>query len=285
MLRRIAAGTALAWAAFTPGARADANLTDLQANADAARQTAVMDGWQGSVALGYLQTTGNVNSSTLNGKALAGYKSGPWQDSVLFQALKSSQEGALIAESFNFDGQTDYNFNPDNYLFGNLDYLRDVFSGYERRTSEVVGLGHRLLNSDTQQLALEVGVGARQTHFTDGTRDSEPVERFAANYLWKFSGNSNFTENLSILHGASNTLTQSVSTLTANLYNSFALSVSYTVNHNSDVLPGFKNTDTVTALSLVYSFAPPQPPAPVPPPPPPAPDSTVPATAPATPPP
>ena len=284
MLKRFMAGAMLAAAALASEARADANLTDLQANADAARQTAVMDGWQGSVALGYLQTTGNVNSSTLNGKALASYKSGNWQDSVLFQALKSSQEGVLIAESFNFDGQTDYNFNADNYLFGNLDYLRDVFSGYERRVSEVGGIGHRLLQTDTQQLAIELGSGARQTRFTDGTTDSEPVERLAANYLWKFSGNSNFTENLSIMHGSSNTLTQSVSTLTANLYNSFALSVSYTVNHNSTVLPGFKNTDTITALSLVYNFAPPAP-APAPAPPPPPPQNMDPATAPSTPPP
>lgn len=278
MVRAGIVAMTLAAALGTDAAWADANLTDLQANADAARQTAVAEGWQGSVALGYLQTTGNVNSSTFNGKALAGYRSGNWQDSVLVQTLKASQDGGLIAESFNFNGQADYNLDPNDYLFGNLDYLRDVFSGYERRVSEVVGVGHRLLTTSSQQLDVEFGVGGRQTRYTTGLRESEPVERLAASYLWKFSTNSNFTENFSTVHGSSNTLTQSVSTLTANLDNSFALSVSYTVTHNSVVLPGFKNTDAVTALSLVYTFTPPAPPPPAAPPQPPPASDTAPST-------
>jgi len=265
MVRRLAAGAGLlALAALLGEARADVNLTDLEANAAAAQQTAVKDGWQGSVALGYLQTTGNSNTATANGKALVGYKAGNWQDSILVQALKASQEGVLTAENFEANGQSDYNLDPDDYLFGNVDYLRDVFSGYERRTSEVLGVGHRFINSPTQQLDLELGAGRRQTRYTTGFPSSEEwVERVAGSYLWKFTDTSNITESLSVVHGASNTLTQSVTAVTANLVNSFALSFSYTVSHNSSVLEGFKKTDAVTALSLVYSFVPA---APIPPP-------------------
>jgi putative salt-induced outer membrane protein len=258
MARRLAVAGALAMmTVFAGGARADVNLTDLEANAAAAQQTAVKDGWQGSVALGYLQTTGNANTSTANGKALVGYKAGNWQDSILVQALKASQEGGLTAENFEADGQSDYNLNADNYLFGNLDYLRDVFSGYERRTSEVVGLGHRLVNSPTQQLDVELGAGRRQTRYTTGFPSSEEwVERAAGSYFWKLTSTSNITEALSVVHGSSNTLTQSVTAVTANLVNSFALSFSYTISHNSSVQAGFKKTDAVTALSLVYTFVP-----------------------------
>lgn len=265
MTKRLALATALACAAFG-SARADVNLTDLEANAAAAQQTAVKEGWQGSVALGYLQTTGNANTSTANGKTLIGYKAGDWQDSILVQALKASQEGALTAENFEADGQTDYNLNPDNYLFGNVDYLRDVFSGYERRTSEVLGVGHRLINSQTQQLDLELGGGRRQTRYTTDFPSSEEwVERVSGSYLWKFTPTSNITEALSVVRGSSNTLTQSVTAVTANLVNSFALSFSYTVSHNSTVLEGFKKTDAVMAISLVYTFVP-EAPAPAPPP-------------------
>jgi putative salt-induced outer membrane protein len=263
MMKRLAVAGLLATVALLGTARADVNLTDLEADAAAAQQTAVKEGWQGTVALGYLQTTGNSNTSTANGKALIGYKAGNWQDSILVQDLKASQEGVLTAENFEADGQSDYNLDPDNYLFGNLDYLRDVFSGYERRTSVVVGVGHRLVNSPTQQLDVDVGAGRRQTRYTTGFPSSEEwVERMAASYLWKFTGTSNITETLSVVHGSSNTLTQSVTAVTANLVNSFALSFSYTVSHNSGVLPGFKKTDAITALSLVYTFVPE---APVPP--------------------
>jgi putative salt-induced outer membrane protein len=264
MKQGLASVAALACAVFVGAAGADVNLTDLEANAAAAQQTAVKEGWQGSVAFGYLQTTGNANTSTANGKALIGYKAGEWQDSILVQALKASQEGVLTAENFEADGQSDYNLNPDNYLFANADYLRDVFSGYERRTSEVVGLGHRLINSPTQQLDVELGGGRRQTRYTTGFPSSEEwVERLGGSYLWKFTNTSNITESLSMVHGSSNTLTQSSTAITANLVNSFALSFSYTVSHNSTVLEGFKKTDAVTAISLVYSFVP-ETPAPTP---------------------
>lgn len=239
--------------------RADSSFSDMNVNADTAKKTATAEGWQGSVAFGTLETSGNTDTSSSNAKALLGYKGGNWQDSLLFQALRASSDGVLTAESFNANGQTDYNFTDKNYVFGNLDYLRDVFSGYDRRTAEVVGLGRRLLASDTQQLDTQFGVGARQTRNTDGSSNGEAVELLAGNYLWKLGANSSFSENMSVEHGVNNTYSQSVTALTTNISGSFALAITYTVSHNSDVLPGFKNTDRSTAISLVYSFAPPPP--------------------------
>lgn len=257
MLTRSMASAALACMLLCAEAQADTALTDLQANASAAKTNAVKDGWQGSMALGYLQTTGNSDTTTLNAKALIGYKGGDWQDAFLFQTLKASSAGVLTAESTELNAQADYNLSSLNYLFGNFDFLHDTFSGYQHRTSEVVGYGHRLLATDSQQLDVELGAGARQTAYTDGSSDSEPVELLSGSYLYKFTKTSNFSENLTFIHGSSNAYSQSVSALTVNLAGSFALSVSYTVSHNSTVLPGFKNTDTITAISLVYSFAPP----------------------------
>lgn len=239
---------------LTGTAYADSYWVQIEANADAARKVATKPGWQGSMSLGYLATTGNTNTRSLNGHALAGYKSGKWQDALSFQGINASQNGVTTAQSYDLNGQSDYNFTDRDYVFGMADYLRDTFSGYRRRTSEILGYGRRLLSTATQQLDVEVGGGARQTHYTNATDSSEFVERLAASYLWKFSGKSNFSENISVEHGANNTFTQSVTALTTNLKGSFALSVSYTVRHNSSVLSGFKNTDTITSISLVYTF-------------------------------
>ncbi len=235
-------------------ARADIDLTQLDADVAATKKIAAKEGWQGSVSLGYLATTGNTNTRSLNGQALAGYKSGPWQDVLAFQAIRSSQNGVTSAESYELNGQSDYNFSDNDYVYGTVDYLRDTFSGYQRRTSEIVGYGRRLLNTDTQQLDLEVGGGVRQTYYTDDTHSNDFVQRLALNYLWKFADKSNLSENLSVINGSDNTFTQAVTALTTNLAGNFALSVSYTVKHNTTVLPGLKNTDTITAISLVYTF-------------------------------
>lgn len=243
------------------GAQADGTFGDINAHAQATQTAAANQGWQGSLAVGTLTTTGNSVTSSSNGKGVFGYQSGPWQDAFLLQLLKASTAGTVVAESTEANAQTNYNYTDKGFVFGNLDYLRDVFSGYERRTSEVAGLGRRLYASDTQQLDAQFGVGGRQTRYTDATRSSELVELLAGNYQWKFSKTSNFGENLSFEHGRTNNFTQSVTSLTTNLASSFALSISYTVKHNSTVLPGFKNTDTITTVSLVYSFPPPAPPA------------------------
>jgi putative salt-induced outer membrane protein len=246
--------TPIAFLILTSSAYADIDLTQLNANIAATKKVAAKEGWQGSVSLGYLATTGNTNTRSLNGQALAGYKTGPWQDVLSFQAIQSSQNGVTSAESYDLNGQTDYNLTDKDYVFGTLDYLRDTFSGYQRRTSEIVGYGRRLLATDTQQLDVEFGAGARQTRNTNDTSDNDIVERLAANYLWQFADKSNLSENLSVIHGTDNTFTQSVTALTTNLAGSFALSLTYTVKHNSTVLPGLKNTDTTTAISLVYTF-------------------------------
>lgn len=239
---------------LSSNAYADTDLTQLDANVAATKKAAAKEGWQGSVSIGYLATTGNTDTRSLNGQALVGYKSGPWQDTLSLQALQSSQDGTTSAENYYLNGQSNYSLTEADYIFGMADYLRDTFSGYQRRTSEIVGYGHRLLNTDTQQLDFELGAGARQTRYTNDTSDSELIERLAVNYLWKFTDKSNFSENLSVDHGVSNTFTQSITALTTNLAGNFALSLSYTVKHNSSVLPGFKNTDTTTAISLVYTF-------------------------------
>ncbi len=233
---------------------ADTDITQLDANVAATKKAAAKEGWQGSVSLGYVATTGNTSTRSLNAQALAGYMGGPWQDLLSFQAIEASADGETTAENYDLNGQSNYSFTANDYVFGLADYLRDTFSGYQHRTSEIVGYGRRLLTTDTQQLNVEFGAGARQTRFTNDTSESELVEMLAANYLWKFTEKSNFSENLSVTHGTDNTFTQSVTALTTNLAGDFALSVSYTVKHNSSVLPGLKNTDTITAMSLVYTF-------------------------------
>ncbi|MGH8279637.1 MAG: DUF481 domain-containing protein [Gammaproteobacteria bacterium] len=237
-----------------PAAYADNDFTVLDANVAATRNAAAKEGWQGSATLGYVATTGNTNTRSLNARALAAYRLGNWANALSFQALQGSTNGVTSSESYDFNGQSDYSLTASNYLFGSVDYLRNTFASYRRRTTEVVGVGWRVLATNTQQVDIELGGGARQTHFTDNTSETEFIEHLAAGYLWKFTDKSNFSETLTLDHGAFNTYLQSVTALTTNLAGNFALALSYTINNNSHPLSTFKHTDTVTSVSLVYTF-------------------------------
>ena len=54
--------------------------------------------------------------------------------------------------------------------------------------------------------------------------------------------------------GDTNTYIETVTSLSAKVLGDLALVASYTIKHNTDVLPGTEKTDTYTALTLEYSF-------------------------------
>ncbi|MGI9308794.1 MAG: DUF481 domain-containing protein, partial [Gammaproteobacteria bacterium] len=59
---------------------------------------------------------------------------------------------------------------------------------------------------------------------------------------------------LNIFVGSSNTYTESVTKLKASMTGALALTLSYTIRHNSDVPPDTEKSDRFTAISLEYGF-------------------------------
>ena len=54
--------------------------------------------------------------------------------------------------------------------------------------------------------------------------------------------------------GSSNTYTESITALRAAVLGALGLTVSYTIQNNTDVVPGVEKTDTITAVGLDYEF-------------------------------
>ena len=74
------------------------------------------------------------------------------------------------------------------------------------------------------------------------------------NYEWQISETAKFNQLLAVESGSDNTYTESVSKLTADIWENFAIVLSYTIKNNSDVPAGTQKRDTFTAVSLEYSF-------------------------------
>lgn len=222
--------------------------------ADASNGKKKREGFFGAVSIGYLASTGNTDSASLNAKTLFAYVAKPWRHALMLRAVKGSTDGVATSEEYEAAEQSDYLFSKNNYVYGALNYSANRFSGFDRRTTEVVGYGRRFLDSEAHTLDVQIGVGARQTRFTDGTDRDEPIVQLAGAYLWDFSDNASFTQQIKIEDGDESTFSESVTGVTANLTGDLALSVSYTVKHNSSVLIGSEKTDTATAVSVIYGF-------------------------------
>lgn len=213
------------------------------------------ESWKGAVELGFLATSGNTDSRTLNAKLQTAYESERFKNNFVVSAITNEQNDVSSAERYTVGDKLDYKLSDLDYLFAAVDYEKDLFGGVRERTSEALGYGRRLLTGEVHQLEVEAGLGARQTQAQlTRVRDNEFIGRLAGRYLWTLSATSAFQQSLKSEIGADNTFTEAVSEIKFNVVGRLFAGFSYTLRNNSDVPVGTERTDAFTALTLSYAL-------------------------------
>ncbi len=98
------------------------------------------------------------------------------------------------------------------------------------------------------------GGEVRQSKLDSGKTDSEATLRGAAKLDWTVSKTSQFTEVLTVEGGEDVTITKSVTGLSSQINGSLSMKITYTYKNTSEVPLGVDDTDTETAVTLVYKF-------------------------------
>lgn len=230
------------------------SLLALAAPALAAAEEEEQSPWAGKALLGYLSTSGNTDNSNLNSAFEISYTSGAWKHMFATAAIHATEDDDTTAEAYEAGWKSERNFSESNYIFGQLDWRKDRFSGYDKQFSQTIGYGRRLIDKEKHKLNAEIGAGARQSDLADGTEESETIVRGGLDYTWQLSETAAFAQIIVVESGSANTYTESVTKLSAALVGNLALVASYTIKNNSDVPPLTENTDAFTALSLEYTF-------------------------------
>ena len=210
--------------------------------------------WSGKAALGYLATSGNTESSSLNSGFMLAYATGRWAHSLEASAIKASEDDATSAEAYALGWKTEFNMTERDFLFGRVNWRKDRFSAYEQQLSESVGYGRRLIDTGVHFLNVELGAGARQADLIDGTTEEDFILRGGISYQWKFSETAAFIQDITAESGPGNVYTESVSAIKTKVMGDLGLVASYTIKNSSVVPPGSENSDTFAALSLEYAF-------------------------------
>lgn len=210
--------------------------------------------WSGKAILGYLATSGNTENSNLNAGFEVAYASGNWIHGLKSLAINATESNATTAEAYELGWKSERALSKQNFLFARLDWRSDCFSTYETQLSQTLGYGRRLIENEKHSLNLELGAGARQSDLAGGSSESEMIIRGGLHYVWALSETAEFEQDLSVEAGDINTYLEWVTALSAKRVGNLALVASYTVKHNTDVLPFTEKTDTYTALSLEYQF-------------------------------
>ncbi|MDH3410022.1 MAG: DUF481 domain-containing protein, partial [Gammaproteobacteria bacterium] len=131
--------------------------------------------WAGKATLGYLATSGNTENSNLNSGFEISYSASEWKHLFGAAAIFATQDDATTAEAYEAAWKSERSFSESNYLFGQLNWRKDRFSGYDTQFSQTVGYGRRLIDTDRHKLNAEIGGGARQSDLADGTEESETI--------------------------------------------------------------------------------------------------------------
>lgn len=223
--------------------------------------------WTRSAELGMVVTSGNSETQTSNAKVAMTRARSIWTQSISLEALNASNTDPLTdtkittAEKYVANGKVDYNFSPDNFLFGNANYNDDRFSGFDYQATLSSGYGRAILKSEKQSLRGEIGPGIRffklspdpltATRFAS---DDEGILHMAAAYIYTFSEQASFSQDVVVDVGEDVTISEFVSAVSAKIIGELAMKASIKIRNTSEVPAGSEETDTESALTLVYTF-------------------------------
>ena len=208
----------------------------------------------GNVSFGFLATTGNTETTSMNTGAEATYTLEHWTHKAAGKALYSDENEVTTAEAYEALWRSDWKLTDKDSLFGRLIWRKDRFGGFATQFSQTVGYGRKILTGTKHALAADVGVGARQSEDQLGVNSDEVIYTAGLDYTWNFSDTAKFGQTLAFEVGNDNTFSESVTSLTTTLIGALSLVASHTIRHNSDVPVGTEKRDTRTAVSLQYDF-------------------------------
>ena len=205
--------------------------------------------WSGSSELGFIQTSGNSDTQSFNGKFELVRELAPVETSFNLEALTSEEDGDSSKEKYLAQLKHDYSLSKRSYLASVLSYEDDRFNGYQYQSSLSVGYGYHAWADKQGKLDLEVGPGYRRSAL-----EEQAIARASFNLLVRISESAKFTEKFTVEGGESKVVYKSDMGIQSTLIGQLAMKVNYQVKHTTDVPDDKKNTDTLVGVTLVYSF-------------------------------
>jgi len=201
--------------------------------------------WKGNVEFGYVSSSGNTETTNINGKLHVEAEYSEWLQKLDIGAFSTSDNDVTTAKRFKIEYQGDRKLSDISYLFVNSSYEEDEF---------------RIYNENKMTLDAEIGAGIRQSE-TDkdlitglSDKENESMARFALKYLWEIEENRSLTSNLSVDAGEDTTISTFDISFMTMVAGDLSLKVSYLARHTSEVPVDKEKLDTVTSINLLYAF-------------------------------
>jgi len=232
-----------------------------------------------SAELGFLFKTGNTKSGDIKAAFNLKHEKGQWRNVVNINALAKKTEITDEAGDDEFETtdnkwdiitQTNYSLHKDgkNYLYANLAYEQDKFSGFVSQSSLSAGWGRHFWENETSSFFADVGPGVKYdtlraisatstTPAIGETSETAAIIQAQMLYTAKINDYVEFKQYVvakQALESDKNSAYRAESSITTKLIESLQFKFSFRIDYDTDVEPEFENTNTETSVTLVYSF-------------------------------
>ncbi len=208
----------------------------------------------GSLEGGVAVKSGNSDTEDLNAKAKIAYETEGWKNILELEAENSSDSGQRTDEEYKANLQSRYKLGEHDYVFGELDWVKDRFSGYDYRMAELLGYGNRVIDEETYWLELEAAVGMRQSKPKSQDRENNFIQKLSAEAEWQALTNLTFGQKAETEYGDGTFISSAETFAKTKISETLALKFSYELEHISDVPAGTKKLDTTTKMNVLYDF-------------------------------
>lgn len=222
--------------------------------------------WLGKAEAGYVMARGNTETNTANARLDLENEKNRWKHSVSMSGLYGRSNDITNAQRSDFFWRSDFARTERFFTFGSLRYEEDRFSGFDYQGTLAAGVGYHFKDTEATKFTGTLGVGYRVLRPEELVRDAfgnvvqrikgEQSEDLVGNagidYEHKLTANTTLTDKLLVEAGSTNTFASNDLAVRVSMTDKLALSVAYTVRHNTKPPAGLEKTDQLTTLNLVY---------------------------------
>ena len=223
--------------------------------------------WKADIQLGYVDAaTPTSKATSVNAKLHAAYTDGLWTHEANLAALSAESTDTATspatttdAESYVAGTKSRRAFAGQDYSFLQTQWDKDVQSQYKYQLFAAGGLGHFFLNSSSQQLSVELGVGARHSEYKvaqmdGGSVGNDGIGTLAGAYHWQINPAVSFGEKVDAQYGRTDLTEHSLTELKQTVTTALNFSLSFDVKHDTGGNTGPSATYRTTSFNVIYQL-------------------------------
>ena len=214
--------------------------------------------WSGTMEANYEKRSGNTRTEEFRGKIDMEHELEHWRNHINLHGRYASSNSTTIKKDYGANYALDYKLTEKAFVFGEIDYVVDEFSGYEYRLSESLGAGYRQeWPEKNMSLDTRASFGLRQYKEDIAGAKAENeilILKPEATYKWQVRENVDFMQKVQAAVGQEITTAGTETSLTYKVTDRLGIKFAFETEYTSEVPAGTKKLDTFTSTGLVFKL-------------------------------